>query len=232
MDVEWHDAQDCIVSLLTDPCFLDEDYLFFNNDLFAAPPEDLDYISDINTSAAYIESYKKLITKPGKQILVPILFYIDGAVTGQFGKLEVEALQMSLGLFKRKARDREYAWKTLGYVSNFVKENSRAKKIFVQSGHEAADIYKADLAEEEGDDNGQEDKTSKVEDYHCLLFAILESYKQMEADGMLFDLCYCGKVHKNCELVFYVHCIKCDGDEADKLTHSYQSRTKNVKQLC
>ena len=232
VDVEWHHARDCVQSLLTDPRFTDEDYLFFDDDPFAPPPEDLDYIDDVNTSAAYIETYKKLITKPNKQILVPILFYIDGAVTGQFGKLEVEALKMALGIFKRKARDRVFAWKELGYVSNFAKENSRAKKIFVQSGHEAAVNYTVELADEEGGDNSSEDTTKKAEDYHCLLAAILESYKELEVEGMLFDLRYKGKVHKNCELVFYIHCVKCDGDEADKLTHSYRSRTKNVAQLC
>ena len=232
VDVIYHDARDCVQALLTDPRFSDDDFLFFDNDPFAPPPEDLDYIADVNTSAAYIETYKKLITKPERQILVPILFYIDGAVTGQFGKLEVEALKMTLGIFNRKARDKEYAWKTLGYVSNFAKENSRGKKIFVESGHEASTHYLAELGDDEGEDNSAVDKVKKAEDYHCILAAILKSYVQLEAEGMQHDLRFRHKLHKNCELVFYLHCIKCDGDEAEKLTHSYRSRTKNVAQLC
>ena len=50
-------------------------------------------------------------------MLVPIILYIDGAVTGQFDKLQIEALKMTLGIFNRRARDREYAWRTLGTLA-------------------------------------------------------------------------------------------------------------------
>jgi hypothetical protein len=69
---------------------------------------------------------------------VGIPLYIDGAVTGQFDKLQVEALKMSIGLLNRRARDREYGWRTLGYVINYTKEDSRGKRMFVESGHVAA----------------------------------------------------------------------------------------------
>jgi len=101
-----HDARDCVVSLLTDPRFADEDFLHFDDDPLAAPPDNLDHIADINTGLAYRETYNKLITDPGRQMLVPILLYIDGAVTGQFDKLNIEALKMTLGIFKRPARER------------------------------------------------------------------------------------------------------------------------------
>ena len=47
--------------------------------------------------------------------LIPILLYLDGAVTGQFDKMQVEAMKMTLGTLNRKARDREHAWRTIGY---------------------------------------------------------------------------------------------------------------------
>ena len=230
--VEWHDARDCVVSLLTDPRFTDDDFVFFNNDPLAPPPDDLDYISDVNTGSAYIETYKKLITKPGKQMLVPILLYIDGAITGQFDKLEIVPLRMSLGIHKNEARDREHAWRTLGYVPNFAKENSRGKKIFAQSGHDAAENYQMELDEEEGTDHKVEKKSGKAEDYHCLLSAILESYRELEKEGMRFDFRYRGKLYKNLELIFFIPFVKCDNDEGDKLCLSYRSRGKGVKQLC
>ena len=114
LNITYSDARDCVVSLLTDPRFHDNDFLHFGDDPLAPPPPGLDYVEDINTGLSYTETYKKLITKPGKQMLVPIILYIDGAVTGQFDKLQVEALKMTLGIFNRRARDREYAWRTLG----------------------------------------------------------------------------------------------------------------------
>ena len=70
VNVVYNDARAVIQSLLTDPNIRDEDYLFFDNDPFAPPPEKLDYIADLNTGLSYRETYKKLITKPGKQILL------------------------------------------------------------------------------------------------------------------------------------------------------------------
>jgi len=55
--------------LLTDPRVLPQGYLFNNkNDPFSPPSADFDYIADLNTGLSYLETWKKLITKLGKQI--------------------------------------------------------------------------------------------------------------------------------------------------------------------
>jgi hypothetical protein len=55
---------------------------------------------------------------------------------------------MTLGILNRKARDKEHAWRTLGYVTNYAKEYSRGQKIFVDSGHVAAhEMYMDDSDE-------------------------------------------------------------------------------------
>ena len=69
-----------IQSLLADPRIMAKDYLFFDSDLFAPPPEDLNYIRDMNTGKCYIDTYNNLITNPQKQILVPTILYVDGTV--------------------------------------------------------------------------------------------------------------------------------------------------------
>ena len=115
VNVIYHDAKAAVVSLLTDPWFADDDWLHFGDNPLQPPPKDLDYLADINTGLAYTKTYEKLITKPGKQMLVPIIMYIDGAVTGQFDKLQLNALKFTLSILKRnKAREKEYAWRTLG----------------------------------------------------------------------------------------------------------------------
>ena len=225
-------AQDNVLSLLTDPRWNDEDWLYVDDDPFAPPPENSPYIEDINTGEAYIKTYKELITKPTTgQILVAIPLYIDGAVTGQFDKLQVVAMKMSIGLLNRKARDKEYAWRNLGFVTNYAKEDHRGKKIFVESGHIAAhELYVDVTSDEEAVEVDEED--DKLADYHAILSVLLESLKELIADGMVVDINYKGKLYKDCELVFFVPFVKCDGDEADKLCASFRSRTKRIQQLC
>ena len=49
-------------------------------------------------------------------MLLPIIFYIDGATTGQFANSPVTAVKFSLGIFTRKACKKEFCWRTLGCV--------------------------------------------------------------------------------------------------------------------
>ena len=64
--IPYGDIQDCIVLLLTDPRICNRDCLFFDQDPTAPPPEKVKFIEDINTGEAYLESYKKYITKPNQ----------------------------------------------------------------------------------------------------------------------------------------------------------------------
>lgn len=237
LSVVWHDSRELVASLLMDPRLEDEDFLFFDNNPLAPPPEKLEFIADINTGTSYRDTYKKLITKPRKQILCPIIMYIDGAVTGQYDKLEVTALKMTLGIFNRKARDKEFLWRTLGYVPNWTKETSRGKKIFQDSGHIAAETLV--VSDGEGEDEDEEEKEEKEEfskhkaqDFHYILDSLLQSYREMEKETMLWDLPFMGKLYKNVELVFYLAFVKSDTVEADKLCGKYGSRTGKVSQLC
>ena len=231
------DARDNVISLLTDPRWNSEDWLYFNGDPFAPPPENLSYVSDLNTGEAYLATYKRLITKE-RQILVALPLYIDGAVTGQFDKLQVTALKMSIGLLNRRARDREIAWRNLGFVTNYTKEDTHGRKMFVETGHVSAlERYcNEESDDEEGEEGeqgeGEVDAVDKAADYHAILSVLLRSLKDLILDGMVVDINYKGKIYKDCELVFFVPFVKCDGDEGDKLSLSYRSRGANVQQLC
>ena len=238
VQIIYQEARDQVVSLLTDPRFGDDDYLHFGNDPLAPIPRELDYLEDINTGMAYRETYNKLITKPGKQLLVPILLYIDGAVTGQFDKLQVEAMKMTLGILNRRARDREYAWRTLGYCPNYTKAESQGKKILEDSLHAAGHLFPVEVdegmdnVEEMAEDVDFEVTKHKAQDLHVMIKAIMETYRELQEEGMVWDYKYRGKIYKNLELVFFVAFVKCDTDEADKLCGSYTCRTGNVAQLC
>ena len=92
--IVYHDFRSQVTSLLTDPRISPEtDYLFHNDDPLSPPPaqEALGYIEDINTGLAYIKTHKELIaseevdeaTSISNKVLLPIIFYMDSAVTGQ-----------------------------------------------------------------------------------------------------------------------------------------------------
>ena len=250
-----HEFEDMVASILTDPRFGDEDFLHFGNDPLAGPPDDLDHIADINTGRCYIETHKKLITKPGRQMLVPIVWYLDGAATGQFNALNVEALKFTIGILNRRARDKECAWRTLGYVPNITKHDTIGEEILREAQHVATKLVDPGSGSEESDDEDEQpadsddeiahqdaqfldcdahfgQKTHRSQDLHRALAEIMKSHCRTEHRGMVWDYKHRGKLYKNVELVFFSAFVKCDTEEADKLCGSYTARTSNVSQLC
>ena len=202
-------------------------------------------------------------------MLVPIQMYIDGAVSDQFGKLEVEALKITMGLFNAKAREKRHAWRTLGYVPSYHRSSTRGKRQFEATGHIATSGIQHSEDEEEAvqeeigenaheteessdhdsqnsDDQSQfqqnivenpDDKVyqgdeHKNQDWHFILDHLLQTYRQLEKDGMVWHYKYRGKVYENIELVFFLHIVKCDNEEADKLCGKFTARTQHVKQIC
>ena len=229
VNIVWTDAKDVITSLLTDPRIKDSDYLFFEDDPFAPPP-DLNYVGDLNTGKAYLETYNKLITKPGKQVLLPTPLYVDGAVTGQFSDLPIAAVKIALGIFSRKARDNPHFWGTLGCMPPISKDKSRGLRLFIDSGHLDATRAVHEAEVNEGLLDGKE--AHKAQDFHSMLAKVLESYINLQSTGFIWDLFYKGKLYKDIEFIPFVPFIKCDTDEADVLCGKYKSRGKNVANLC
>ena len=134
--VPCHDFGDQLTSLLTDPRIKETDYNFHNDDPFAPPPPltNDSRISDVNSAEAYVCTHNVLIDGPN-QVLVGVIFYMDAAVTGQYDHLPVKALKFSLSCFKKETRLKNFAWRTLGYIAHFVKEDTIGKKMFEKSGH-------------------------------------------------------------------------------------------------
>ena len=195
-----HDAESQIRSLLSDPRVKEEDYLFFNDDPMQGPPEEFLKVSDINTGLAYRETYQKLIqndpyTADGRRkILLPVIFYMDGCVMGQFDKLPLEALKMTLGIFNSKARDKDYMWREIGYVTKYLKSKSDGLEFIKNSDHIDSQIYLSDDSDDDslpplhptGDDS--EDEWDEEEDDECaetILETESESEEESDCDELL-----------------------------------------------
>ena len=231
-----NDFRRCLQSLLADPRIEDDDYLFFDENPWAPPPElssddKENFIGDINTGRAYRESYAKYIKKPWKQVLLPIIFYIDGAATGQFANLPVTPLKFTLGIFNRKAREKPHLWRTLGYVPAISSERSRGRRQLAESGHVDAQMANQDLLENEGT-NARHNVAAKAQDLHTMLSNIMEDVYELMKTGFIWDLTYKNSVYRSIEFVLFVPFFKVDTEEADRLCGSFTSRTKNIKQLC
>jgi hypothetical protein len=67
------------------------------------------------------------------------------------------ALKFTLGIFNRTTRDKEYAWRTLGYESHFVKEDTTGQEMFVETGHMDVDLAFFDSSDEEDSDDDDDD---------------------------------------------------------------------------
>jgi hypothetical protein len=161
-------------------------------------------------------------------VLLPVIFYIDGAATGQFADLPVTPLRFTLSIFGRKARDRPHFWRTVGYVPVINGDKSQGARRFHQSGH--VESLMIDVPDDEGIFGG--DNVEKAQDLHTILSVLLEEYLTIQEKGFHWDLFYNGRLYEDIEFVPYVHFIKCDTEEADRLAGKYTSWTINVANLC
>ena len=245
-----NEPQMVIQQLLIEPRVRPDDYLFNDkNDPFAAPRADLDYIADLNTGQSYLQTWKRLITKPGKQILCPILLYIDGAATGQFVDISITAVKIALGIHTRVAREKPCLWGTIGYIPEPTKVKSGGQRELVESGHHDGTIPYFEMLANEGRVLQEEtkkrgkkagkavnalktDALQKAQDLHAMLDHILAGLVKLQKEGLKWDLIYNGRTFHDVEFVFFVPFIRCDTDEADKLCGAYTNRTWHVKQLC
>ena len=238
--IPYRDAKDCIVSLLTDPRVKDKHYLFRNQNPVAPPPDQVVYLADLDTGEAYLQSYKKYITKPNQAILM-IKFYIDGANTGQFSDLPVTALKMALGIHSQDCRFHEWAWRTLAWIPQVRKHEAKGKKLYKESQH--MDSQDIDLMEGEGEEAFSEgsdtdgeaaapDQVVKAQDFHTMLSFALKSFVKLQETGFIWDVVAYGKTFKGVEFIPIVVNINCDSEEGDLLCGKYTVRNSNIKHVC
>ena len=222
-------AKDVILSLLADPRMEDDDCLFFDDDPLAGPPEKLIHLEDLNTGDACIKTYEKMTEEKG-EVLLPVPMYIDGAVTGQFSDLPLTPVKLALGTHKRETRDKDYAWRELGWTPQIRKQMARGKKLFKESGHlearnlnmwdgEGGDQEVVDPEAKDERKKGDEDEENEVpaQDFHTMLSVTLESFIELQRTGFVWHLVYKGKLYKNIRFKMFVPFVKCDTEEAEVL---------------
>ena len=238
IDLIQYNFQELVVQLLTDPRLTDEDMLHTNDDPLAPPPDNPTKLGDINTGSCVRETFRKLIKDPSKEMLCPVIWYVDGATVGQFVDHKIEQLKFTLGIFTREARAKDRCWATIGWFPNIRSQSTFGDNLFRESKHDSSQMMpmKEGSSGLNGPGSGQAKAKltadEKAMDWNACLDAHLESYRQAERDGMVFDYQYKGILYKNLRIRFFTAFIMADTEEADKVAGKFGNRTDKVAQIC
>jgi hypothetical protein len=71
--------------------------------------------NDISTGIVYQKAKKEYLTQPN-DVLCPIIFFIDKTHTDVNGRLCLEPIRFTIGIFNRETRNNPRAWRSLGYI--------------------------------------------------------------------------------------------------------------------
>ena len=227
-----HVAAAVIQGLLTDPRIEDADYLFYDGDPLAPPPDKHRTISDLHTGDAFRATHRAEITPGSREQLMPIPLYIDGSAISHFHDLELIQVKVSLGFWSRKTRTKEYAWGILGYIEKLHVTGARGRKMWAEANHmERQDGYDSEDGSSACESmNGVGDDPRQ--DFHAQMQSILKGLVEIIETGFLWDPKHHGVVYRDVHYKPFVPHIKCDTKEADEICGKFQIRSGNVQQLC
>ena len=122
-EVVKHSFRDSLYSLLNDKQLMHPKNLLLSPDDFNNADNNLKsnpnnkMYGDINTGTVYQKAKKEYLKDPN-DVLCPIIFFIDKTHTDTNGRLCLEPIRFTLGIFNRETRNDPSSWRTLGYISD------------------------------------------------------------------------------------------------------------------
>jgi hypothetical protein len=203
-----HSFEDVMYSLLRDEYLMqDDNLLFHNNNPFAPPPTQTPEVYyDINDGENYRNAYNLYCSKQQDEaVLCPIILFVDKTHVDTYGRLTLEPVNITLGIFKKEVRQEPRAWRTLGYIPNMTNVYTRSTQTLTPR--------------------------MKMFEYHLMLGIVLQSLKRVQKlGGIKWKFHYQGRQHKvifKCPVLFIV------GDSLghDQLCARYLNRQKSNR-LC
>ena len=229
-----HNAQATIQRLLTDPRIEPSDYLFWDGDPLKGPPDDLDYVADLNTGLAYLETYARIINQEARQQLMPIVIYFDGTAVSHFHDMEITQVNIALGTMSRIARTKGHCWAPLGYIEKIHEQGGRGRTILQEANHvETQDAPGSDddSTENMHDATGVGDKSDQ--DFHAMMSVILKGLIEIQGPGFIWDHhdAQTGQDTRDIHYKIFVPFLKVDGKEADLACAKYGQRS-TTQQIC
>jgi hypothetical protein len=207
---------DAVYSLLSDPELMKEDNLSFpdsHNPFLLDTPTDPNGptrrkpdLSQLHHGTWHRATHKARCTGP-KDVLCPVIFYIDGVATDTFGRLGLCPLNFTLGIFNAATRTRKEAWVTIYYHPDDAAEASLHQNP-TSSFH-------------------------KCQNLHRGLDAAFAEFREITRQGGLCwdNLRYGGQVH-DVNFKFALAFVVGDTEMHDKLCGKTVNRSNNAQCLC
>ena len=135
----------CLCQLLTDTNLMNWSNLIYDgneDNPFDLPGmNDLDApYGEIETGDWYKETFLELITDEVNEILVPLVFFIDGTKISEYGTLSMEPVTMIPMIFNLETRNKAEASRVIGYLPNL--DNMHGTKL-LNSNEKAQDYHHA-----------------------------------------------------------------------------------------
>ena len=113
VDLHIRPFKKALFSLLTEPGLVVEENLSLPDSRSPYSCENhppVDVISELHHGSWWADSWKKRCDASKKEILVPLIFYMDGISLDSSGRLTLTPLNMTLGIFNTATRRRPEAW--------------------------------------------------------------------------------------------------------------------------
>ena len=196
-----------ITSLLTNANLMRKENLLINSSIPFQTSKVPNILSDINSGWWFYETHKKFC-KNDNDILLPIILFIDGSNVDKNHRLSVEPVTVTLGIFNRSTRNLSEAWRSIGFVENFMNKTTDDVK---PSRHPSA----------------------KLQEYHAVLDHILSEIQYIQGKDSGFHWCLTldNEVH---DVVFKVAVQVIIGDckGNDSLCGRFGSHSKNSRGFC
>ena len=122
VDITTHDFTSQLYSMLSDPVLMREENLlhYDGNTPFGLPPVTARRDSpmrDINDGSVFRKAHKVHVTVQWRDLLVPIILFINKTHVDEKGRLTLEPVSFTLGIFKKEVRNHPFAWRPLGYAT-------------------------------------------------------------------------------------------------------------------
>ena len=185
IEVATFDFRQQLLSLLRDKDIMNSSNLIAEDP--SNPPKfDSKYISDVNDGAWYKSAYKYYNQQHGEdpnRLICGIILTIDKTNTDVKGKLCLEPVQFSLAILNKETRKtNSRAWRCLGYINDM--ETFDMKQACVDITH----VKKKNKTNTNDKTRRKENIPMKSTIYHKLLSAILESYRDAQDIGILWEI--------------------------------------------
>ena len=201
IEVPCFDLVSQIASLLQDPFLMKPSNTSYHKKTYFNPRENPSaYYDDIESSDWFLEAFDKNIKDPSKELLVPIIFFIDGVPIDKGMRKSLEPVLFTVGLFKRAVRNLSSAWRVLGFIPNVAKGTPYEYK------------------------SGKEGSRLKKYHYHQMLQVILKQLIDLQSKGGIkWNLRYPDGSFRTVLLKFVVSFIIGDCLGNDKLCCRFQN---------